>query len=228
MEPISVDVRSVVEVVARFCIICIFLADSVHLLTEWNLERALLNLNWHCGDRFANFYIVTILVSQLVACSLVFFASKRHLAAGLLSLLISLRIGSNPMLWSLDMYADICALMLIIVVATVPHHRFLRFGFLIVAYMIFKSINDGLFWRFIYRYGIKIMIAVVLSGFHLKWSTVFMLVLFVVQSFKAYAWWMLPYSVSNMPIIFYLRFKFWHLVSLVGGLIFSAVNFQER
>ncbi|EDW06775.1 surfeit locus protein 4 homolog [Drosophila mojavensis] len=227
MEPISVNVRSVMEVFARLCIICNFLADSVHLLKDWTLERVLLNLNWHCGDLFANFYITTVVAIQLIACSMVFFASKRQLAAGILGLLINLRIASNPMLWSLEMYTDMCALILTIVLTTVPHHRFLRCGFLIVAYMTYKSINDGLFWRFIHRYGVKMMIAVVLSGYQLKWSSALLLTLLVAQSFKAYAWWVLPYSLTNMPIIFYLRFKFWQLISMLGGLILTAVNVQE-
>ncbi|XP_064555089.1 surfeit locus protein 4 homolog [Drosophila montana] len=227
MEPLPMELKDALATLARFFIICNFLADSVHLLHDWDLERTLLNLNWRCGEVYANLYLSCIVAGQLLACFMVIFDSNRQVAAGILSLLANLRVASNPMFWNMEMYADVFALVIAILLATIPPHRLVRCGFLFVAYLTYKNLNDGLPWQLLHRYGVKLLIIFVLSGYRLKWSTAMLLLLLATQSFQAYAWWELPYSLSNMPIIFYKRFQFWQMVSILGGVLMTAVHTQE-
>ncbi|XP_044313024.1 uncharacterized protein LOC123036935 [Drosophila rhopaloa] len=229
MDPLILEVyqnramKLLLTTLARCLIVSNFLAEALYISQNWFLLRSILSMRWHCGYWVAGVYISLQVTTQLTGSLLLVVQRERFWATGILWMAAHMRLAANPTLWSLTRYMELCGPISALLLMMLNSRRQAVVSFLLITYLNFKDL-ECLLWHIIYKYVLKVLLALVMVGFRLKISAGLLVLLMAIHCLDTHIWWDASFEGNSLATRDLRRFHFWNKVSVAGGLILTAVT----
>lgn len=228
METYQVELlKSIFLIVARCMIVSNFVADGIDCIKNCRIKATELNLTWNCGMDLAELYLLLLGIAQLIASILVVAQKEKILSTGMLFMAAHLRLATNPLLWTFLMYLEVLGVASALFVTMLDPCCEVVIAFLAVIYLNCHDYECPL-WNLVYKYIIKLLVTLVLVGYRLKVSVTLLILIITIHCWDAYAFWREPFAQENFELRDRKLFHFWNKVTVMGGLLISALRSQYR
>ncbi|XP_017076782.2 surfeit locus protein 4 homolog [Drosophila eugracilis] len=224
MEKYQIQVlKWLLSSLARIFVVSNFIADALYTYRHWNLQRSTLNMTWRCGYLVAEIYICLLTIAQLIASLLIVIQRQKHVATGILWIVVHLRIAANSELWNLAGYLELCCVISALLLIMLDCRRNAVVSFLMITYLDCKDL-DRLLWHILYKYVLKLAITFLLVSCQKKLSAGLLMFLLIFHCLDTQIWG--DASTEDMLGASWnlQRIHFWHKVSVTGGLILIAAT----